>query len=186
MCLTPTDTNCVSESGRNSTTNMRSRWPPRLATLAPVWIRESCQVTGHGAPAQDGSPSQRAQRTRQCSFCFSSTFPTSDTAPKGGKRLCLGDSRTASTANVIPHATLLPSHRPEPGTCEHSRKEWMIQEMEASSYEKRAKLLKGIPPSQSPDTLRFTPVGRQTLPECHWRLTPLDSLHFSPRFSAFV
>lgn len=25
MCLTPTDTNCVSESGRNSTTNMRSR-----------------------------------------------------------------------------------------------------------------------------------------------------------------
>lgn len=35
MCLTPTDTNWVSESGLNSTTKIRSVWPPLLLALVP-------------------------------------------------------------------------------------------------------------------------------------------------------
>lgn len=34
-CLIPTDTKCVSESGRNSATKILWVWPTRLATLAP-------------------------------------------------------------------------------------------------------------------------------------------------------
>lgn len=34
-CLIPTDTKCVSESGRNSATKILWVWPIRLATLAP-------------------------------------------------------------------------------------------------------------------------------------------------------
>lgn len=43
-CLMPTDTKCVSESGRNSATKILWVWPIQLATLAPDGqIRKKCK-----------------------------------------------------------------------------------------------------------------------------------------------
>lgn len=52
-CLIPTDTKCVSESGRNSATKILWVWPIRLATLAPEKQKQSVMTAWISQPWWD-------------------------------------------------------------------------------------------------------------------------------------
>lgn len=64
-CLIPTDTNWVSESGRNSATKILWVWPARLATLAPS---KKIFKTGHKPDIKTHESSWNAVGWLTCTF----------------------------------------------------------------------------------------------------------------------
>lgn len=154
MCLTPTDTNCVSESGRNSTTNIRSRWPPRLATLAPVWVRG---WWGGGGPALPGQAAGTAAQERGRSIparprahllflLLPQPLPLQTRFPGWERDPAWEIARAAAASRKTPpHPT--PSSR---ATCRHLER--MAQETEASRYPLPCHL-------QPPTSRKIPPTG---------------------------